>query len=386
MNGALSRRSVLRGAGALGLASAGGLAACQSPFAPAGNATGPQAAQGPQMTVTRHASGVAPGQILFTHGNGVEIADADGRPLWTMSGSEQYGNFQMQTYQGKDVLTWWQGTGGPAQGGFGLGIDLLTSLEHDPVATIMRSGEYRPDVHEFRITPSNTALITSYRTVARDLSAVGGPTHGRVLNSYCEEVDIASGRVLHRWSALDHIPLADSYLPVPAMASQPYDYFHINSIDLTPDHHLLVSARHTSALYKVHRTTGQVIWRLGGKSSSFSVAKNAVFAYQHHAAFEGQHTIRLFDDGGDGFITRHPTRVIWIRIDTAAMTASLANSMSIPGIQSAAMGSAQRLPNGSVFVCWGSTPRLSEFSASGEVLFDASLAFPSYRAFKFQIP
>jgi hypothetical protein len=58
--------------------------------------------------------------------------------------------------------------------------------------------------------------------------------------------------------------------------------------------------------------------------------------------------------------------------------------MTIPGMQAFAMGSAQRLPNGNVFVSWGSAARLSEFSPSGELLFDAALTAPSYRGFKFR--
>ena len=194
---------------------------------------------------------------------------------------------------------------------------------------------------------------------------MGGPVAGQVLDGYCEEVDVASGTVLHRWSALEHVPLTDSFLPVPPDAAQPYDFFHINSISVTPDGHLLVSARHTCALYKIHRTTGAVLWRLGGKSSAFSVAPDAAFGYQHHAAYEDPDTIRLFDNGGDGLTTLHPSRVAWIRVDTTAMTATLAGTMTVPGVRSAAMGSAQRLPTGNVFVSWGAVPRLTEFSPRG---------------------
>jgi hypothetical protein len=85
-----------------------------------------------------------------------------------------------------------------------------------------------------------------------------------------------------------------------------------------------------------------VIWRLGGKSSSFTVAPDAVFGFQHHAVYETPDTIRLFDDASSGLATRHPTRAAWIRVDTASMTATLADSMSIPcNAQSIAMGSAQ---------------------------------------------
>jgi hypothetical protein len=379
---------VLRGAaGAVGLTTMGGLAVRGLAPAAAEAAPTPSPAplSAPQMTVLVRRPGAFPGQIFFTYGSGVEIADSTGTPLWSTSESGHYEDFQMQTYRGEPVLTWWQGTGTPAGGGTGVGTCVLTSLSHEPVATINGSDGYYPDLHELRITPANTALITSYRTVPYDLSPVGGPAVGRVLDSYCEEVDIASGTVLLRWSALDHVPLSDSYVPVPPPDGPAYDFFHLNSISITPDGHLLLSARHTCAAYKIHRTSGEVIWQLGGKSSSFAVAPDAVFAYQHHAIFENPRTIRLFDDGSDGQSTVHQSRVAWIRLDSEAMTASLADNMTIPGIQSGAMGSAQRLPNGNVFVSWGSTPRLSEFSPRGDVLFDATLTAPSYRAFKYPI-
>jgi hypothetical protein len=374
----LSRRSVLLGAGALGLAGVGGIAA-REVATRLGN-------QAPRMTVTRDEPGAASGRILFTYDQGAAIADASGTPLWTTSGADSYANFQVQQYRGRKAFTWWQGTGGPGAGGTGTGAGMVTSLTHAPVASIGPAGGYQPDAHELLLTTSGTALITSYVQVPHDLSTVGGPATGEVLDGYCEEVDVATGTVLHRWSALEHVPLTDSFLPVSAAPGQPYDFFHINSISLTPDGHLLVSARHTCALYKIHRTTGEVLWRLGGKSSSFSVAADAVFGFQHHAAYEDPYTIRMFDNGGDGLTTLHPSRVAWIRLDTTAMTAVLAGSMTVPGMQSPAMGSAQRLPNGNVFVSWGSIARLTEFSPRGDVLFDAALTFPSYRAFRFDIP
>jgi Arylsulfotransferase (ASST) len=374
----LSRRSVLLGAGALGLAGVTSIGARE--------VAARLGTQGPRMSVTRHEPGTASGRIMFTYDGGAAIADASGTSLWTTSGAGSYTNLQVQQYRRQRVFTWWQGTGGPGGGGTGTGTDVVTSLAHAPVARIGPLDGNQPDAHELLLTTTGTALITSYAQVPCDLSVVGGPAAGQVLNGYCEEVDIASGTVLHRWSALEHVPLTDSFLPVTAAPGQPYDFFHINSISVTPDRHLLVSARHTCALYKIHRTTGQVLWRLGGKSSSFSLAADAVFGFQHHAAYEDPHTIRMFDNGSDGLTTLHPSRVAWIRLDTTTMTATLATSMTVPDIQSAAMGSAQRLPNGNVFVSWGNVPRLTEFSPHGDVLFDATLTFPSYRAFKFDIP
>jgi hypothetical protein len=376
----LSRRAVLRGAGTLG-AGAFGLVATRQTASAASAVSSVSGA--PQMTVTLNSARAFQGQIYFTGpaaggGGAAEIAAPDGTPLWFISSaSSLFGDFELQTYQDRPVLTWWQ-----AQPD-GTAADVVTSLSHRPVATVGPSGAYVPDLHEFRITPRNTALITSYLAVPYDLSSVGGPVDGQLLDSFCEEVDIATGQVLFRWNPADHVPLTDSYAGLPPDASVPYDFFHMNSISITPDDHLLISARHTCALYKVDRRTGEVLWTLGGKSSSFAVAPDAVFAFQHHAIYEGPDTIRLFDDGSDGLDTWHPSRVAWVRTDTRAMTASLADSMTIPGIQAVAMGSAQRLPNGNVFVSWGSAARLSEFSPAGEVLFDATLTAPSYRGFKF---
>jgi hypothetical protein len=381
---------MLGGAGALALAAAGVLASRELASGGTGSAAAtaaatPSPSQASQMTVTLKKAGVFPGQIFFTYQGGAQVADASGQPLWSTSGSQTYTNMQVQAYRGKDVLTWWQGSGGPGGGGTGAGTDILTTLAHAPVGTIGASGAYYPDTHEFRITPWNTALITSYLTIPYDLSPVGGPSSGQLRNSYCEEADIASGKVLHRWSAIDHVPLTDSYVQVPAGSGMPYDFFHMNSISLTPDNQLLISSRHTCALYKVSRTTGKVLWTLGGKSSSFTVAPDAVFGFQHHAIYEDEDTIRLFDNGSDGATTLHNSRVAWIRADTKRKTASLVNSMTVPGIQATAMGSAQRLPNSNVFVSWGMARRLSEFSPHGDLLFDATLSSGSYRAFKFQV-
>src|SRR5262245_47311908 len=97
-----SRRSVLLGAAALGLATGGGIAAREI-VARLGT-------PGPHMTVTRHEPGTAEGRILFTYGRGAAIADASGTPLWTTSGADSYTNFQVQQYRGRQVFTWWQGT------------------------------------------------------------------------------------------------------------------------------------------------------------------------------------------------------------------------------------------------------------------------------------
>jgi len=66
--------------------------------------------------------------------------------------------------------------------------------------------------------------------------------------------------VIFEWNSLDHVPLTESMSKpanAPGPSARPYDYFHINSIDVAWDGDLLVSSRDASAVYKVGRRDGQ---------------------------------------------------------------------------------------------------------------------------------
>src|SRR5438045_3357528 len=143
------------------------------------------------------------------------------------------------------VLTWWEGKVGASTFGRGEGV-MLDSSYHE-VARVRAGNGRQMDLHEFVLTPQGTALFTCYpETVRADLSSVGGPSDGQAREAIIQEVDVHSGRVRFEWRSLDHIPVTESYQSL----AEPYDYLHANSIDVAPDGNLLVSARHTWALYK----------------------------------------------------------------------------------------------------------------------------------------
>jgi hypothetical protein len=106
--------------------------------------------------------------------------------------------------------------------------------------------------------------------------------------------------------------------------------------------------------------------------------------YQHDARYHDNGIITIFDNGGVNEDVQ--SRGIVVEIGEAAMSATLIGEYTHPDkIFSDTQGNLQVLPNGNVFVGWGSEPYFSEFSKHGELLFDAS--FPSelesYRAFRF---
>jgi hypothetical protein len=340
----------------------------------------------PAIEVNTNLPGTAPGHIFVSpkKGPGEEaptqdaplIVDSSGEPVWfhpLQDAEADAFTFEVQKYKGETVLTWWEGL----HTGYGQGEYVIFDHSYREIARFGAGNGYEGDHHEFLITPEDTALITIYSKVERDLSGVGGPVGGVVLDGIVQEIDIESGEVLFEWHSLEHIGLEESYYA-------PYDYFHINSIDVYDEDHLLISARRTCAVYKVDRKTGEVVWRLGGKKSDFKMGTGVRTTLQHDARRNADGTITIFDNGdvnrGD------QSRAIMIEVDEDKMSASLVREYTHPdGLLSDTQGNVQVLPKGNILVGWGSAPFFSEFNHHGELLFHA--AFPtedeSYRAFRF---
>jgi hypothetical protein len=136
--------------------------------------------------------------------------------------------------------------------------------------------------------------------------------------------------------------------------------------------------------------TGRVQWTLGGKHSSFKLGSGADFQWQHDVALRPGSMVTLFDDhccqitGGGTYVSpTAPSRGLVLKLDQPAHTATLvAQYPHADKFNAEYMGNTQPLPNGNVFVGWGSQPYFSEYSRSGQQLLDAAFPTPdlSYRA------
>ncbi|HZU77560.1 MAG TPA: arylsulfotransferase family protein, partial [Dehalococcoidia bacterium] len=220
---------------------------------------------------------------------GPMILDTEGRLVWFQHVTQFPMNLQVQRYQGKPVLTWWEGT---ILNGYGEGNGVIYDSSYRQIATVKAGNGLQVDLHEFLLTPQDTALITAYHPTTADLSPVGGSQQGQVLDCVAQEVDVASGKVLFEWRSLDHVGVDETYNTLPS--SGPFDYFHINSIAVAPDGNLIISARNTWTVYKISRQSGQILWRLGGKRSDFTMDSGARFFWQHDARPQGANQITLF--------------------------------------------------------------------------------------------
>jgi hypothetical protein len=308
---------------------------------------------------------------------------------------QEAADFRTQTYLGHPVLTWWQGTG---LGGLSSGTDYIYNDHYQQIATVQAGNGYSADGHEFLITPWNTALILAYTTTTANLTSIGGPPDQEVINGIVQEVDIRTGQVLFQWNSADHVPYSQSEQPLPASASTPWDWFHVNAVHLDTDGNLLIDARDTWTTYKVNLHTGKIIWQLGGKDSSFAIkaapgqvldSAGEAFAWQHDPEAVGHDTYTFFDNESSGSPELPYSRAITVRLNERARTATLVASDDQPeSLSAASQGDVQTTRNRDLFVGWGSLPYISEFSPSGQLLFNAE--FPAgvntYRAYRLPWP
>jgi hypothetical protein len=309
---------------------------------------------------------------------GPVILDPSGRLLWfdALPNGGFAHDVEVQSYEGQSVLTFWESYGG--------GVDVILNHSYQQIATVSAGNGFTTGNHEFEITPQGTALINAYRVIPANLRPVGGPRRGRLIDQAIQEVDIATGQVLWQWNALDHIRLTATYAGRPG--SRPYDYLHMNSIQELPDGNLLVSARHTWALYEISKQTGRILWTLGGKHSSFKIAPGARFEWQHDARMQPDGTITLFDNGDGPSAAESQSRALRIRLDYKRRRATLVRAYTHrPPLESQSQGAVQLLSDGNTFVGWGAMPYFTEFGRNGKQRFDAHFGPPlqSYRAFRF---
>ena len=345
------------------------------------------------LTVTKRAStSVAAGGDLFVapqYGpvqNGPMIIGPFGGLLWyqPVPHNDTATDFNVQSYQGKPVLTWWQGNVSAA--GTGDGVDEIYNNSYQHIATVKAGNGVNADLHEFTITGQNTALITAYYPVLWNTSTAKGAKPRLVLDGVVQEIDIPTGLVLFQWDSLDHVPVSASYQPIPKNTGHPWDYFHLNSAQLTGNGDLIISSRDTWAVYEVTHQTGAIVWALGGKASSFKMGPNTSFAFQHDARLLSNGLMTVFDDGAGPPDVHKQSRGLTLRLDTTHKTASLVTQDThSPSILARFEGSDQLLRNGDSLVGFGSQPWITEFDSRGHAVFDARFvdANQSYRAFRY---
>ena len=322
--------------------------------------------------------GATPGDFFLApyQGDGTPgemIVDQSGNLIWfhPAPANEAATNLEPQQYEGRTVLTWWQGR--VLELGFGQGVDEIYSTSYQPVAQVSAGNGYRADLHQFTLTPQGTAWIDAFDPVELDLKRIGGLADEAVNDSVVQEIDVKTGLVMWEWHALGHIPLHDSFRPIPHLTN--WDYVHVNSIDQGSDGALLLSARNTWQLYDVNMHSGGFIWRIGGKyGSSFTLGPGTRFYWQHDARWLPGGLVSVFDNGSSPPEEKQ-SRGLVLDPNTTTHTVTLVRELTNPNstLLASSQGDLLSLPGGNWLMGYGGLPNFTEYDSSGRVTFDATL-------------
>jgi hypothetical protein len=331
------------------------------------------------VTITTAArAGATPGYLFLAPYQGMGspgpmIAEQDGSLVWfhPLPAGESATNFSVQQYEGKPVLTWWQGR--ILELGFGQGEDVLYNTSYQPVASIHAGNGYKADLHVLSITPEGTAWIDAYDPVDENLSSVGGSANGVLNDSVVQEIDIKTGLVMWEWHADGHIALADSKNPAPD-SSYPWDYVHINNVDPGSSGDVLMSFRNIWGLEDIDLHSGGLRWRLGGPHSNFKLGPGVRFYWQHDAEFQPGGLVSLFDNGSTPAEEKQ-SRGLLLDPNFHTHEVSLLKQFVNPSktLLASSQGDTLSLPGGNWLLGYGGLPNFTEFNSAGQVLLDGSL-------------
>jgi hypothetical protein len=346
--------------------------------------------QAPVLTVTTPDRDPAAGDIFLTNGPGPGrygpmIFTPQGQLVWfdQLSGGAAAEDLNVQSYLGQRDLTFWQGK--VLTLGFGVGEDYILNSAYQIVATVHGGNGLAADLHEFQIGANGVAYITAYNPIRCDLSTAGGSHDGVLVDATVQAIDVKTGLVRWEWHGLDHIGVSES--EAAPQGNGAWDYLHINSIDPEPNGDLFLSARNTWAGYQIDGATGQILWRLGGKKSSFTMGSGTGTFWQHDGRILADGDVTFFDDGSDP-PKEYQSRGVTIALDFANHSARLVSALTHPGqpLLAASQGNMQTLADGNTVVSFGGVPEVSEFSRHGTLLFDAHLPYDQvfYRGYRYQ--
>ena len=222
------------------------------------------------------------------------------------------------------------------------------------IDTLRIKNGYDLDYHELIVRKNGDAYLYGHKFHVMDLRAVypGGNQYATVVEDIIQVLD-KNKNIKFEWKSLDHISILDCDSTFVDLTSNIIDYVHINSFEVNEQGDIYISARHLNEIIKINGSTGDIIWRLGGKRNEFTMIGNG-------SMFSGQHSIKilpggkmlLFDNGN----TLHPNYSMGVdyQVNEEAKTIELVRQFRVsPDVFTPVMGSIQQFRDGNVVVGWG---------------------------------
>ena len=279
---------------------------------------------------------------------------------------------------------------------FGDGYGLDPRMAHEvrsesgKLVRLVRTEGSIVDGHEYRELSNGNVLLDTYVPETADLRRFGGPKRAAIASAEVQEVDPA-GKVLWSWNSRGHIALRETGRWWRSVLSNPrrrlhreiFDPVHINSIEPRGEGEVVISTRHTDAVYGIDRATGEINWKLGGLPTGKSLRVTGdpatkLLGGQHDARIDSRGRLTIFDNGKDR--PRRP-RVVFYRLDLDHRRALYRGQLNDPEVaRSHCCGSARETSDGGWLVSWGDNPLVTRFDPEGKIDFRLHLPASTFRA------
>ena len=313
----------------------------------------------PQDLPSYKASGASEGYIAFAAGNYGIVIDNTARVVWYHRFTNGPGlSFQPQP-DGRFTA---RPNPEPGKQASWIEIDPLG----DTTRTFTCAREFQPRLHDMIVLPDGSywLLCDEIRTV--DLSAQGRSSQQLVMGTGVQHRS-ADGDVLFEWSPFNNLDIDLSILDPVDASAVPINWTHGNSIDLDATGNVVISFRNLSEVINVDTQTGQVRWRLGGKSSRFAFENSSApaFVRQHGVRALPGNQLLLLDNLGEKNGSRGERYQLDLSQNVARMTGTFSSSRSFVAQIG---GSTQSLPSSRTLVSFGNGGGVEEYDAAGNVV------------------
>jgi len=270
---------------------------------------------------------------------------------------------------------------------------IMDSLQNEIDSVYCLNG-YIADIHDFLALANGNYVLFAYdqQPYAMDTVVPNGDPNAIVEGLIIQELD-ANHNLIFEWKSWDHFHVTDNTYMSPWTGAS-LNFIHANAIDIDFDGHFLVSCRGLDEITKIHRTTGEIIWRWGGSQNEFAFVNDYPFTWQHSIRSLGDNRYLLYDNGNysDQHIGVKLSRAVEYELDTNLMEATKVWEFVHPdSLYTPSIGGVQRLPNGNTLINFGNLQSagmgsiVTEVDSNNQIVFQLEYAYGGnlYRAQKF---
>ncbi len=256
------------------------------------------------------------------------------------------------------------------------------------------TSQYPTDFHDFQILSNGHYLLLGddLRTIDMSVIVPNGRPNALVRGMVIQEFD-AQHNLVWQWNTFDHYLITDATEDI-NLTDARINYVHCNALFQDTDGNIILSSRHLDEITKINRTTGEIMWRMGGskcRNNQFTFINDSRdnfvgFSHQHDVQRLSNGHLLLFDNGN--LKPNQYSRAVEYEINESSKTVTKVwEYRHTPDVFSISQGNIQRLPTGNSLIGWGENDNnlvVTEFDQSNKTVFEMTgTNFISYRVYRY---